>query len=47
MDQTKEPCKTTSSKEPHECKWEYQQDADFDWFECTVCGAIRNKEYVP
>jgi hypothetical protein len=31
------------------CKhiWEYQQDKDFDWYQCSKCGLVRDKAYVP
>lgn len=32
-----------------ECKhdWQYTQDKDFDWFECSKCGKQRDKTYCP
>lgn len=30
-----------------EHNWEYQASAHFDWYQCTKCGIIKDREYVP
>ena len=29
------------------CDWVYTQDENFDWYQCSKCGAKRDMEYVP